>query len=183
MLPVWGYDADAVPEGIAMKRRAIYPGTFDPITNGHLDLIRRAVRIFDEVIIAVAPSHKKKPLFTLQERLPMINSAVRGLKGVTVEAFEGLLVEYVRQRKGDAILRGLRAISDFENELQMAHMNRTLDADIETVFMMPSEEYGFITSSIIKEVASFGGSVQGLVPDVVETALREKLRLLGNVQA
>ena len=164
-----------------MKKRAIYPGTFDPITNGHLDLIKRAVRIFNEVIIAVAPSHKKKPLFTIQERLNMINLAVTGIKEAKVEAFSGLLVEYVRQRKGDAILRGLRAISDFENELQMAHMNRTLDADIETVFMMPSEEYGFITSSVIKEVALLGGSVRGLVPEAVEAALREKFRLVKDI--
>jgi pantetheine-phosphate adenylyltransferase len=164
-----------------MKKRAIYPGTFDPITNGHLDLVRRAVRIFNEVIIAVAPSYKKNPLFTLQERLNMINHAVIGIDGVTVEAFQGLLVEYVRQRKGDAILRGLRAISDFETELQMAHMNRALDADIETVFMMPSEEYGFITSSVIKEVASFGGAVRGFVTEEVEAALREKFRSVKNV--
>jgi len=164
-----------------MKKRAIYPGTFDPITNGHLDLIKRAVRIFNEVIIAVAPSHKKKPLFTIQERLNMINLAVTGIKEAKVEAFSGLLVEYVRQRKGDAILRGLRAISDFEIELQMAHMNRTLDADIETVFMMPSEEYGFITSSVIKEVALLGGSVRGLVPEAVEAALQEKFRLVKDI--
>ena len=164
-----------------MKKRAIYPGTFDPITNGHLDLIKRAVRIFNEVIIAVAPSQKKKPLFTIQERLNMINLAVTGIKEAKVEAFSGLLVEYVRQRKGDAILRGLRAISDFENELQMAHMNRTLDADIETVFMMPSEEYGFITSSVIKEVALLGGSVRGLVPEAVEAALQEKFKLVKDI--
>jgi pantetheine-phosphate adenylyltransferase len=162
------------------KKRAIYPGTFDPITNGHLDLVRRAVRIFNEVIIAVAPSQKKQPLFTLDERLHMIHHAVRGIAAVQVESFQGLLVEYVRKRKGDAILRGLRAISDFETELQMAHMNRALDADIETVFMMPSEEYGFITSSVIKEVASFGGSVQGFVPEEVEAALREKFSAAKN---
>jgi pantetheine-phosphate adenylyltransferase len=164
-----------------MKKRAIYPGTFDPITNGHLDLVKRAVRIFNEVIIAVAPSYKKNPLFTLQERLNMIALAVEGIKEVKIESFSGLLVAYVRQRKGDAILRGLRAISDFENELQMAHMNRALDADIETVFMMPSEEYGFITSSVIKEVASFGGSVRGFVPQEVEAALREKFKLVKDV--
>ena len=157
-----------------MKRIAIYPGTFDPITNGHLDLVKRAVRIFDEVIIAVAPNYKKNPLFTLDERIDMINSAVRGMEGVKVEAFGGLLVEYVRKREGEAILRGLRAISDFENELQMAHMNRALDAGIETVFMMPSEEYSFITSSLIKEVASFGGAVRGLVPEDVDAALKKK---------
>jgi len=164
-----------------MKKRAIYPGTFDPITNGHLDLVRRAVRIFNEVIIAVAPSYRKNPLFTLQERLNMITHAVQGINNVQVESFQGLLVEYVRQRRGDAILRGLRAISDFEIELQMAHMNRALDAEIETVFMMPSEEYGFITSSVIKEVASFGGTLRGFVTDEVEEALREKFRSLKNV--
>jgi len=159
-----------------MKKRAIYPGTFDPITYGHLDLVRRSIRIFNEVIIAVAPSYKKNPLFSLEERLNMIKHAVQGIENVHVESFQGLLVEYVRQRQGDAILRGLRAISDFETELQMAHMNRALDADIETVFMMPSEEYGFITSSVIREVASFGGSVRGFVPEEVEAALREKFR-------
>ncbi|MBS1232347.1 MAG: pantetheine-phosphate adenylyltransferase [Nitrospirae bacterium] len=164
-----------------MIKRAIYPGTFDPITNGHLDLVKRAVRIFNEVIIAVAPSRKKKPVFTLEERLNMITSAIKGIKEAKVEAFNGLLIEYVRQRKGDAILRGLRAISDFENELQMAHMNRTLDADIETVFMMPSEEYSFITSSIIKEVASFGGSVQGLVPEEVAAALQKKFKVVKDI--
>lgn len=163
-----------------MRKRAIYPGTFDPITNGHLDLVRRGVRIFNEVIIAVAPSYKKKPLFTLQERLEMINLSVKGIKNVKVESFDGLLVDYVRRKKGDAILRGLRAISDFENELQMAHMNRTLDADIETVFMMPSEEYSFITSTLIKEVVSFGGSVRDFVPEKVEDALRKKFRSVKN---
>ncbi len=165
-----------------MKKRAIYPGTFDPITNGHLDLVKRSVRIFNEVIIAVAPSYKKNPLFTLEERLDLIKRAVRGMKHVEVESFEGLLVEYVRKRRGDAILRGLRAISDFETELQMAHMNRALDADIETVFMMPSEEYGFITASVIREVASFGGSVRGFVPEEVEVALREKFRPAKNAR-
>jgi pantetheine-phosphate adenylyltransferase len=140
-----------------MKRIAIYPGTFDPITNGHLDLVERALRVFDEVIIAVAPSHKKQPLFTLEERMKMIKKAVKKYKRARVEALEGLLVEFVERKSGIAILRGLRAISDFEYELQMAHMNRRLKTGIETVFMMPSEEYSFITSSIIKEVASLGG--------------------------
>ncbi len=157
-------------------KRAIYPGTFDPVTNGHLDLVKRAVRIFDEVIIAVAPSYRKKPLFTLDERLDLINRAVRSIEKVKVESFDGLLVRYVKKKKGSAILRGLRAISDFETELQMAHMNRSLDNDIETVFMMPSEEYGFITSTVIKEVASFGGSVRDYVPEEVEAALREKFK-------
>jgi len=157
-------------------RRAIYPGTFDPLTNGHLDLIKRGLRIFDEIIIAVAPSLKKQPLFTLDERLVFIKTAVKGLKGAKAAVFDGLLVEYVRKTKGIAILRGLRFVSDFEYELQIALMNRRLNHNVETVFMMPSEEYTFLTSSIIKEVTSFGGSVKGLVPEEVEKALREKYK-------
>lgn len=157
-----------------MKRIAIYPGTFDPITNGHIDLIERAMRIFDEVIIAVAPSYKKLTLFTMEERLKMITSSIKRYKRARVEAFEGLLVDFVKKNKGIAILRGLRAISDFEYELQMAHMNRRLKTDVETVFMMPSEEYSFLTSSIIKEVALFGGSLNGLVPKNVEIELKKK---------
>ena len=157
-----------------MKSIAIYPGTFDPITNGHLDLIKRALRIFDEVIIAVAPSQKKQPLFTIQERLDLIHAAVKGLRRARIEAFNSLLVDYVRKRKGSAILRGLRAISDFEYEFQLDHMNRRVKKNIETVFMMPSEEYSYLTSTIIKEVAFFGGSVKGLVPREVERALQQK---------
>lgn len=162
-------------------RRAIYPGTFDPLTNGHLDLIKRGLRIFDEVIIAVAPSLKKQPLFTLEERLVFIKAAVKGLKGARAAVFDGLLVEYVRKTKGIAILRGLRFVSDFEYELQIALMNRRLNHSVETVFMMPSEEYTFLTSSIIKEVTSFGGSVMGLVPEKVEKALREKYRVVKRI--
>ncbi|MBI1810777.1 MAG: pantetheine-phosphate adenylyltransferase [Nitrospirae bacterium] len=159
-----------------MKRTAIYPGTFDPITNGHIDLVKRGMRIFDEVIIAIATAQKKQPLFTISERLRLIKDAVRGLKNVKVEAFSGLLVEYVESKKGIAVIRGLRAVSDFEYELQMALMNRRLAVGIETVFMMPSEEYSFLTSTIVKEVASFGGSVKGLVPEAVENALRRKFK-------
>lgn len=161
-----------------MKRIAIYPGTFDPITNGHIDLIKRALRIFDEVIIAVAPSQKKQPFFSVNERVKFIKDAIKGYKRAKVEVFNGLLVDYVKKKKGVAILRGLRAVSDFEYELQMAHMNRRLDTDIETVFMMPSEEFSFVTSSIIKEVASFGGSVKGLVTEEVENALKEKFGIV-----
>jgi len=159
-----------------MKKIAIYPGTFDPITNGHIDLIKRGLRIFDEVIIAITTAQKKKPLFTIKERLEMIRIAVRNFKNVRVESFDGLLVEYARSKKGIAVIRGLRAVSDFEYELQMALMNRRLDLKVETVFMMPSEEYSFLTSTMIKEVASFGGSVKGLVPAVVEKALKERFR-------
>jgi pantetheine-phosphate adenylyltransferase len=159
-----------------MKHTVIYPGTFDPFTNGHLDLIKRALRIFDEVIIAVAPSSKKQPLFTLDERIELIEASIKGLRRTRVETFQTLLVEYVSQKKGIAILRGLRAVSDFEYEFQIAHMNRRLRRDIETVFLMPSEEYSFLSSSIIKEVASFGGSVSGLVPIAVEKAINRKFK-------
>ena len=164
-----------------MKKIAIYPGTFDPITNGHLDLVKRAIRIFDEVIIAVGPSQKKQPLFTVQERLVLIKAAIKGFKKTKVEAFNDLLVEYVKKKKGNSILRGLRAISDFEYEFQMAHMNRRLSTDMETVFVMPSEEYSFLTSSIVKEIASFGGSVKGLVPEEVEIALKEKFKIVKDI--
>jgi pantetheine-phosphate adenylyltransferase len=156
---------------------AICPGTFDPITNGHLDLVERGLRIFDEIIIAVAPSPKKQPLFTLEERLTLIRESSRGLRHVSVEPFDGLLVEYVRSKKGVAIVRGLRAVSDFEYELQLALMNRKLDTAIETVFMMPSQEYSFLTSTIVKEIASFGGNVQGLVPELVIDALKKKFSI------
>lgn len=158
-------------------RLAVYPGTFDPVTKGHLDLVRRGLMIFDELIIAVALNPKKKPLFTLEERISMIEVAIQEYPGVRVESFSGLLVDYVKERGGVAIIRGLRAISDFEYEMQMALMNRRLAGDLETVFMMPSEEYSYLTSTIVKEAASLGGSVAGLVPEGVEKALREKIRL------
>ena len=162
-------------------RLAVYPGTFDPITNGHLDLVERGVRVFDEIIIAVARSLKKQPLFALDERMRFIKESIKDCKNVKVEAFDGLLVDYVKKRGGVAIIRGLRAVSDFEYELQMALMNRRLSMSIETVFMMPSEEFSFLTSTIVKEVASFGGSVEGLVPKVVEMAMREKFKIIEDI--
>lgn len=155
-------------------RLAICPGTFDPVTNGHLDIIERSLRIFDKVIIAVASNPKKQPLFSVEERLRLIRESVKGYKNIELESFDGLLVDYVKGKGGSAIVRGLRAVSDFEYELQMALMNRRLDTKIETVFMMPSEEFTFLTSTVVKEVSSFGGSVKGLVTEVVERALKEK---------
>lgn len=162
------------------KKLAIYPGTFDPITNGHLDLVERALRIFDEVIVAVAPSPKKNPLFSVEERMDLFRESVKHFPNVTVEPLRGLLANYMRSRGAVAMIRGLRAISDYEFELQMALMNRRIDKEVETVFLMPSEDYSFISSTIVKEVASFGVSVKGLVPECVEIALRKKYSALNN---
>ena len=156
------------------KNIAVYPGTFDPITNGHIDLVKRSLGIFDEVIIALAPNPKKIPLFTTDERIEMIKTATKGLRNVKIDIFNGLLVDYAKKRNARAIIRGLRAVSDFEYEFQMALMNRRLNNKIETVFLMPSEEYSYLTSSIIKEIAAFKGSVNGLVPKVVANKLKEK---------
>ncbi|MEK6657925.1 MAG: pantetheine-phosphate adenylyltransferase [Nitrospirota bacterium] len=156
------------------KNIAVYPGTFDPITNGHIDLVERSLGIFDEVIIALAPNPKKMPLFTIEERIEMIKAATKGLENVKTDVFNGLLVNYAKKKKAKAIIRGLRAVSDFEYEFQMALMNRRLDSRIETVFLMPSEEYSYLTSTIIKEIAAFKGSVNGLVPKIVENKLKEK---------
>lgn len=156
------------------KNIAVYPGTFDPITNGHIDLVERSLGIFDEVIIALAPNPKKIPLFTIEERIEMIKAATKGLENVKTDVFNGLLVNYAKKKKAKAIIRGLRAVSDFEYEFQMALMNRRLDSRIETVFLMPSEEYSYLTSTIIKEIAAFKGSVKGLVPKIVENKLKEK---------
>ncbi|MDA8079109.1 MAG: pantetheine-phosphate adenylyltransferase [Nitrospiraceae bacterium] len=156
------------------KRIAIYPGTFDPFTYGHLNLVDRSLRIFDEVIVAVAPSAKKQPLFTVDERIVMLRKSLEGYDRIRIDVFDGLLVQYVESRTGIAIIRGLRAVSDFEYELQMALMNRRMNPLIETVFMMPSEEYSFLTATIVKEIASFGGPVKDLVPAPVEHELRLK---------
>jgi pantetheine-phosphate adenylyltransferase len=159
-----------------MKHIAVYPGTFDPVTNGHIDLVERSLRIFDELIVAVAANPKKEPLFSLEERIDMIRRVVTRYPRVKIEGFDGLLVDYVKRKKAVGIIRGLRAVSDFEYEMQMALMNRRLDNDIETVFLMPNEEYSFITSTIVREAASYGGDVSSLVPRVVVEKLKKKFR-------
>jgi pantetheine-phosphate adenylyltransferase len=153
-------------------RVALYPGSFDPLTNGHLDVIARGYRLFDKLIVAVVVNPKKESLFSPEERVQMIREAVRPYAGVEVEYFSGLLVEYARQKQASAILRGLRMVSDFEYEFQMANMNRKLAPGIETCFMMTGEGTFYVSSQIIKEVAKLGGSVEGLVPKHVEEALR-----------
>ncbi len=157
-----------------MAKTGIYPGTFDPITNGHLDLVERSTRIFDEVVVAITTNPAKRPLFSIEERVEQVRDAVRGFGSVGVDTFEGLLVRYVARKGGVAIIRGLRVVSDFEMELQMALMNRRLNSDIETVFLMPPEEYSFLSSTMVKEVASFGGPVGNLVPAKVAESLRRK---------
>ncbi|MGC8829736.1 MAG: pantetheine-phosphate adenylyltransferase [Verrucomicrobiia bacterium] len=156
-------------------RTVIYPGTFDPITNGHLDLINRAVVLFARVIVAVAKNEDKKPLFTQEERIKLIAESIKNLPQVEVEGFDGLLVDYVKKRGGCAVLRGLRAVSDFEFEFQLALMNRKLNENFETIFMMPTETYTFLSSRMIKEIAKLRGNVSPFVPPHVESALRKKL--------
>ncbi len=160
-------------------RTAIYPGSFDPLTNGHLDLVERATKLFDRVVVAVARSESKNPLFTLPERLALVERAVKNIPNVTAETFDGLLVDYVANRGGDAVIRGLRAISDFEFEFQLALMNRKLNERVETIFMMPKETYTFLSSRIIKEVARLGGDVSAFVPPHVAEALGRKLQAKG----
>jgi pantetheine-phosphate adenylyltransferase len=159
-----------------LMRTAIYPGSFDPITNGHLDVIERAAKLFDRVVVAVAENESKMPLFTLAERHELVSLAVRHVPNVQTDSFEGLLVDYVQQQSGQAIIRGLRAVSDFEFEFQLALMNRKLDERIETIFMVPKDTYTFLSSRIIKEIARLGGDVAGFVPSHVQAALNKKLR-------
>src|SRR6266705_6791983 len=156
-------------------RTAIYPGSFDPLTNGHLDVIERAAKLFDQVIVAIANNDGKNPLFTLSERLDLVNRSVRLLKNVETDTFDGLLVDYVEQRSGQAILRGLRAVSDFEFEFQLALMNRKLNERVETIFMVPKDTYTFLSSRIVKEIARLGGDVSAFVPAHVREALKHKL--------
>jgi pantetheine-phosphate adenylyltransferase len=154
----------------------VYPGTFDPITNGHIDIIRRSLQVFDKVIVAVAPNPKKKPIFDIRERVEMIRESTKDIPNVEIEIFEGLLAEYMKRKGAHAIIRGLRAISDFEHEFMMALINRKLDGNVETVFLMPSEEYSYVTSSAIKEVASYGGVVKDLVPPIVARRLQDHFK-------
>ena len=156
-------------------RTAIYPGSFDPLTNGHLDVIERAIKLFDQVIVAIANNDTKNPLFTLAERRELVNRSVSLLKNVETDTFDGLLVEYVERRSGQAILRGLRAVSDFEFEFQLALMNRKLNERVETIFMMPKDTYTFLSSRIVKEIARLGGDVSAFVPSHVREALTKKL--------
>jgi pantetheine-phosphate adenylyltransferase len=160
----------------AAMRRAIYPGSFDPVTNGHLDVIERARKLFDEVVVAVAHNDEKQPLFSLAERLQFLRSSLGHSDNVKVDSFEGLLVEFASSQKAGAVIRGLRAISDFEFEFQMALMNRKLEGTVETIFLMPKEEYTYLSSRIVKEIARLGGDITQFVPTAVASALTAKLK-------
>jgi pantetheine-phosphate adenylyltransferase len=155
-------------------RTVIYPGSFDPLTNGHLDIIQRAARLFDRVIVAVASSESKHPLFSLTERVDLARGVVAPMPNVEVDSFDGLLIHYVEKRSGHAVIRGLRAVSDFEFEFQLALMNRKLDERVETIFMMPKDTYTFLSSRIVKEIARLGGDVGQFVPEPVEAALKQR---------
>lgn len=152
----------------------IYPGTFDPPTNGHLDLIHRGAKMFDQLIVALLRNSEKTPMFTLEERIEMLRENTSKYPNVRVDSFEGLLVDYAAGQGAQAVLRGIRAVSDYEYELQMAWMNRKLDPRLETIFMMPAEAYSYLSSRLVREIAQLGGSMQGLVPDSIERRLREK---------
>jgi pantetheine-phosphate adenylyltransferase len=164
-------------------RIAVYPGSFDPLTNGHVDIIRRGARMFDRIIVAILLNAEKSPLFTADERVRLIRDVFRETPSVEADIFDGLLVDYVRQKQATIIVRGLRAVSDFEYEMQMALMNRHLSGDVETVFMMPAEQYTYVSSRLVKEVAMLGGSVTGLVPDRVEKRLIEKRNARNTLKA
>jgi pantetheine-phosphate adenylyltransferase len=157
-----------------MKRIALYPGTFDPVTYGHLDIIERGSKLFDELIVAVAEGPQKGPLFSLEDRVLFMKEGCRDFSNVRVDSFSHLLMDYAKQVGAHVIIRGMRAISDFEYEFQMALMNRTLDPDVETIFMVPGDTYTFLSSRIVKEVAIFGGRVDTLVPPIVQEALEQK---------
>ena len=154
---------------------AIYPGSFDPVTNGHLDLIARGARIFDKLVVAILRNLEKEPLFSALERAEMLREVTREWSNVEIDLFDGLLVDYVRRRNAQVILRGIRAISDYEYEFQMALMNRRLEASVETVFMMPAERYSYVSSRLVREVAQLGGPIDGLVPPLVVERLKAKV--------
>lgn len=156
------------------EKIAVVPGSFDPITNGHLDIIKRAADVFDTVYVAVLNNSAKNPLFTIEERIKLIEEVTKDIQNLKIESSSGLLIEYARSKKAKAIVRGLRAVSDFEYEMQITSMNRFLDESIETFFIMTKNQYAFLSSSIVKEVARYGGNVKGLVPEIVEQALKEK---------
>jgi len=160
-----------------MKNIAIYPGSFDPVTYGHLDIIKRAIKIFDRVIVAVAHNSEKEPLFNVSERVELLKKATVNMKGVDVDDFHGLVVDYVKGKKSKVVIRGIRMISDFEYEFQMALTNRKLSKDVETIFMMPSESYSYLSSKLIKEAAALGADLKGFVPGFIEKAIRSKLLL------
>jgi len=159
-----------------MATLAVYPGSFDPLTNGHVDIIMRGARIFDRIVVAILVNAEKSPLFSMDERVEIAREVFKAQHNVEVDTFDGLLVDYVARRQAQVIVRGLRAVSDFEFEFQMALMNRRLDARIETVFMMPAEQYTYISSRLIKEVFTLGGRVHGLVPELVEERLQSKMQ-------
>ena len=159
-----------------MFKKAVYPGSFDPLTNGHLDIVKRAVKMFDQVIIAVATNLDKNPLFTKEERKILIKEAVKDIEKVQVDSFDGLLVDYLKKIKANVVIRGLRAITDFEYELQMAIMNRKLYPQIETIFMIPDYKFSFLSSRLVKEIACYGGCITNLVPPNIEIALKEKFK-------
>ncbi|MEJ2098209.1 MAG: pantetheine-phosphate adenylyltransferase [Deltaproteobacteria bacterium] len=157
-----------------MKRIAIYPGSFDPVTNGHLDIVKRGLKIFDKIIVAILHNTAKSSLFTVEERMGMLQQSMQKIPNLEFDTFSGLLVDYAEQRKAHAILRGMRAVSDFEYEFQMALMNRRLKRDIQTVFLMTGLRWIFTSSSIIKEAAQFGGDIEDMVPAIVNEKLKEK---------
>jgi pantetheine-phosphate adenylyltransferase len=158
-------------------KRAIYPGTFDPLTFGHIDIIERSVRLFDQVIVAILTNPQKAPLFPVQERIEIMTEVLKPrFSNVEIEVFNGLLVDYAVQKKAQAIVRGIRAVTDYEYEFQMALMNRRLAPGIETVFMMPAENYSYLSSRLVKEIAELGGSVSGLVPETVEKRLKQRFK-------